>query len=86
VQSAEDRLGSDRVRFPAALARIGLSDVANGRGRTGNTRTERHVRTGSVVMGGPHSQDGPQMRFGQRYQPIQTLAPNGYGWHQDMLG
>jgi hypothetical protein len=50
MQSAEDRPDSDRVRFPAAVARLGLSDVEEGRGWIGNPRAQRHVRTPGIVQ------------------------------------
>ena len=75
MQSAKDRLGADGVRLFAAVAGFGIVAVAIPRGRIGNTRTQRHVRTSGVVMGEPGLQYGPQMRFGQRNQPIQTFAP-----------
>ena len=75
VQTAKDRLGADHVGLFAAMARSGLLVIAIGGRRIGNTRAQRHVRTSSIVMRNPHSQNGSQMRLGQRNQPIQTLAP-----------
>ena len=64
MQSAEDRIGTDCIGFPVAMARTGLLVVAT-RGRPiGNTRTERHVRAPGIVMGDPGFQNGSQMRCG----------------------
>ena len=64
MQSAEDRIGTDCIGFPVAMARTGLLVVAT-RGRPiGNTRAERHVRAPGIVMGDPGFQNGSQMRCG----------------------
>jgi hypothetical protein len=51
MQSAEDRIGTDCIGFPVAMARTGLLVVAPRGRRIGNTRTERHVRAPGIVMG-----------------------------------
>jgi len=59
------------------MARCWLSVVAiNGR-RIQSTWTQGYVRTPGIVMCNPRFQNGPQMGFGEGFQPIQTLAPNG---------
>src|SRR5579862_3614036 len=47
------------------------------RRRIGHTWPQGHMWTAGVVMKDPRTQDRPQMRFGQRYQPIRTLATDG---------
>lgn len=79
MQSAKDRLGSDGVRLFAMMARSRFLIVAIRWGRIGNTQTQRHVRTSGIVMGNAELQNRSQMRFGQRDQPIQTLATNRTG-------
>ena len=53
MQSAEDRIGTDGIRFPVAMARTGLLVVAPRARRIGNTRTQRRVRAPGIVMGDP---------------------------------
>src|SRR5438552_594616 len=76
MQSAEDRIGTDCVGFPVAMARTGLLVVTPRGRRIGNTRTQRHVRAPGIVMGDPGFQNGSQMPCGERDQPIQTLSPD----------
>src|ERR1022692_1104401 len=76
IQSRKDRFRMDSVRLFATMARTRLLLVAERRRRIGNTRTECHVRAAGIVMGNPRFQNGPQVRFGKRNQPIQALATN----------
>src|ERR1022692_5180010 len=76
MQSGKDRFRMDSVRLFATMARTRLLLVAERRRRIGNTRTECHVRAAGIVMGNPRFQNGPQVRFGKRNQPIQALATN----------
>src|SRR5438067_13380463 len=62
MQSAEDRIGTDCIGFPVAMARTGLWVVAPRGRRIGNTQTERHVRAPGIVMGDPKSSN--QMQSG----------------------
>jgi len=45
--------------------------------RIRNTGAERHVRAAAIVVAHPQFQRPPQMRFRQRDETVQTLAPNG---------
>jgi len=53
MQSAEDRVGTDCVGVPVAIARTGLLVVAPLGRRIGNTGTQRHVRAPGIVGGNP---------------------------------
>ena len=58
MQSAKDRLGTDGVRFSAAMARIWMRVVAiDGRG-IWDAWTQRHVRTCGIVVRNPEFQHG----------------------------
>src|SRR5450759_3172698 len=58
MQSAKDRLGTDGVRFSAAMARIWMRVVAiDGRG-IWDAWTQRHVRTRGIVVRNPEFQHG----------------------------
>src|SRR6266513_2031936 len=46
----------------------------SGRRRVGHSRAEHHVWAAAVVMLDPGLERTPQMSFGQRYEPVQTLA------------
>jgi len=53
MQSAEDRFGTDRIRFSPAMTWIGpWKDEAAGRG-IGNTGTQCHMWASAVVVGNP---------------------------------
>ncbi len=53
MQSAEDRFGTDRMRFSPAIAWAGTwKDEAVGRG-IGNTGTQCHMWASAVVVGNP---------------------------------
>jgi hypothetical protein len=58
MQSAKDRLGTDGVRFSAAMARIWMRVVAiDGRG-IWDAWTQRRVRTRGIVVRNPELQHG----------------------------
>ena len=59
MQAAKDRIGTDRVRFSTAMARIWTWVVESGERRIGDTGTQRHVRPPGIVMGDPRFQNGP---------------------------
>ena len=44
--------------------------------RIRHARSERHVRATAIVMSDPRSQDTTHVRFRERYDPVQTLAPD----------
>src|SRR6266513_5049451 len=46
----------------------------SGRRRVGHSRAEHHVGAAAVVMLDPGVERTPQMSFGERYEPVQTLA------------
>ena len=77
MQSADNRFGADRVGFAAAMTRTGLFVVVLGERRIRNVRAQRHVRPSCVVMRHPRLKNQLELRFGQWYEPIETLAPNG---------
>ncbi|SRR5258708_5482963 len=58
MQSAKDRLGSDGVRFSAAMARIWMRVVAIGGRGIWDAWTRRHTRTRGIVVRNPVFQDG----------------------------
>src|SRR6266436_801064 len=53
MQSAKDRLGSDGVRFSAAMARIWMRVVAIGGRGIWDAWTQRHMRTRGIVVRNP---------------------------------
>jgi len=59
VQPAKDRIGTDGIRFSAAVARIWMRVVEIGERRIGYTGTQRHVRAPGIVMKHPRFQDAP---------------------------
>jgi hypothetical protein len=63
VQPAKDRIGTDGIRFSAAVARIWMRLVDVGGRRIRYARTQRHVRTPRIVPGNPRFQDAPEMIF-----------------------
>jgi len=77
VQAAEDRFGVHGIRLFASIAGSGLLLVTMCSRRIGNTWPKGHMRASGVVVTDPRTQDGTQMRLGERNQPIQTLATDG---------
>ena len=75
MQPAENRFGSNGVRFSPAVARSSTGEKATD-WQIRNTRPQRHMRARGVVMSDPRFESAPQLGFRQRDQPVQALPAN----------
>src|SRR5262245_28736721 len=74
MESSEDRIGADHIKFYAAMARSGSRNP--GEWRIRNPWTQPHVWAPAIVMLDPRAKRCPQVSFRQRNEPVQTLSAN----------
>ena len=74
VQTTEHGLAANRDPFGQTISQFQIQALRRRHWRVRHARSQRHVRTSTVVVGGPRFQYRPQMRLRQWDEPIQALA------------
>ena len=68
--------GAHDKALAETMSRVLLGGQRERPRRIRETRPQRHVRARAVVVRSPISQEGAQVPFGHRNQPVQTLSPD----------